>query len=63
MSEVKTVFKGTKSSFIKAMIYQRDEQAFLDLGFVASSDFLPEEQKKEKPIKEKPSKEKLPEAS
>ena len=53
--EVKTVFKGTKSKYIKAMIYERDEMEFFNLGFVASADFLPDELPK--PKKEKPTKE------
>lgn len=45
MSEqvIQTVFKGIKSSFIKATIYSRDLQAFKDLGFVESVELLTEE--------------------
>lgn len=52
MSEqsIHTVFKGIKSDFIKAMVYNRDLEAFKALGFVVSTDLLPETE--EKPKKE-----------
>ncbi len=39
---IHTLFKGTKSDFIKAMVYGRDLEAFKALGFVDNGDLLPE---------------------
>ncbi len=50
---IHTVFKGTKSDFIKAMVYGRDLESFNKLGFVTSVDLLDEEKPK-KELKKEP---------